>query len=281
VLEAWIDFPDEDLDSFDGDGTCQKLENICSKMQQLAATYHDGRIVKEGISLCLIGSPNVGKSTLMNTLLDKDRAIVTHVPGTTRDILEDQFRLNGLNFRLIDTAGIRNGAELIEKEGIRRSKLALKEADFILLVLDAAAGILEEDAQLMQQIPKKKTLAVWNKIDLSHNGLPVLDFPYSVAISAKKKLGIATLQQTIDKMVWDNGPPSREEIVMTNVRHQEALMEAIRSCQGVVNGLKKNVSPDLLSVDIRATLSALGKIIGTAITENILSAIFSQFCIGK
>lgn len=281
ILEAWVDFPEEGLEFASMDEVCNDLDVICCEMEKLATTFHNGKILHDGISLCLVGCPNVGKSSLMNALLDKDRAIVSHVPGTTRDILEDHLRLNGLNFRLMDTAGIRQADDMIEKEGIRRSKEAMHQADLILLVLDSSKPIDDEDLWLISQVPKSKTIAIWNKTDLPHDGLPVLDLPHVVQISAKQRLGLEKLHTKIDEVVWDKGPPSREEVLITNVRHKEALGNAILSCKQVINGLKAGVSPEFLSSDMRLTLNELGKVIGTNITEDILSAIFSKFCIGK
>ncbi|MGA8163821.1 MAG: tRNA uridine-5-carboxymethylaminomethyl(34) synthesis GTPase MnmE [Waddliaceae bacterium] len=281
IFEAWVDFPEEGLAFATEEEVCRKLEEVCRQMQQLLDTYHDGKIVSEGISLCLVGTPNVGKSSLMNALLNKDRAIVTPLPGTTRDILEDHLRLNGLQFRLMDTAGIRERAALIEQEGIRRSKQAIEEADVILLVLDVSRKDWEEDKQLIEQVPKGKTIAVWNKIDLPHDGVPTLGFAHTVSVSAKQKQGLEGLHHAIDRTVWKSGPPSREEILITNVRHREALVEAIDASRHVIGGLRNNLSPELIAIDIRQSLSALGKIIGTDVTEDILSSIFSTFCIGK
>ena len=281
ILEAWVDFPDEGLEFASMEEIISKLEEISNQMQLLAETFHDGKILHDGISMCLIGCPNVGKSSLMNALLDKDRAIVTPIPGTTRDILEDHLRLNGLNFRLIDTAGIRENAEIIEQEGIRRSKEAMSKADLILLVLDAHRGINEEDKRLLELVPEDRTIVIWNKTDLPHNGSSALDFPHIVSLSAKTKSGIEMLHRLIDQVIWKKGPPSKDEILITNVRHKEALSQAIDACGRVVQGLSMGVSPEFISIDMRHSLLELGKIIGRDISEDILSAIFSKFCIGK
>lgn len=281
ILEAWIDFPEEGLEFSTMEELCGQLEAICAKMQHLLSTFHDGKIMQDGIALCLVGSPNVGKSSLMNALLDKERAIVSHIPGTTRDIVEDHLRLNGLNFKLIDTAGIRDAEDIVEQEGIRRSKLALAKADLVLLVLDATVGISEQDQGIMELLPKDKTIIAWNKIDLPHDRLPEIQFPHQIQLSAKAKTGLETLHQKIDEVVWQDGPPSREEIHITNIRHKEALTAAIQACRAVILGLKQNTSPEFLSSDMRQTLLELGKIIGTNVSEDILSSIFSQFCIGK
>jgi len=281
ILEAWVDFPEEGLEFASMEEVCTDLENICHRMQTLAATFHDGKILNDGIILCLVGSPNVGKSSLMNALLDKERAIVSHIPGTTRDILEDHLRLNGLNFKLMDTAGIRSTEETIEMEGIRRSKEAIGQADLILLVLDANKGLDEEDRLLIGQLPSDKTIVIWNKMDLPHQDLPLLPFDKTVRLSAKHRQGLDLLHKTIDEVIWKFGPPSREEVLVTNVRHQEALQKSIESCKEVISGLKSGMSPEFISMDMRQTLNDLGTIIGTNITEDILSAIFSKFCIGK
>lgn len=281
ILEAWVDFPEEGLEFATLDEICEELETISKEMETLAATFHDGKILSDGLSLCLIGCPNVGKSSLMNALLNKDRAIVSHIPGTTRDVLEDNLSLNGLHFRLIDTAGIRETVEDIEQEGIRRSNKAMEEADLILLVLDAQKGLHHDDKILLQKVPKKKTIVVWNKIDLSHAPLPHIDFPHITHLSAKERTGLNNLHQGIDAIIWQNGHPPKEEIVITNIRHKEALNNAIAAVKKVQVGLRQSLSPEFLTLDMRHCLAELGKIIGTNISEDILSAIFSKFCIGK
>jgi tRNA modification GTPase len=281
ILEAWVDFPEEGLEFASLEEISASLESVCQQMEQLDRTFHNGKILHDGIALCLIGCPNVGKSSLMNALLDKNRAIVSPIPGTTRDILEDNLRLNGLNFRLIDTAGIRQAGDSIEVEGIRRSKEAMETADLILLVLDASKHLGPEDEYLLGQVPSHKSIVVWNKVDLPHSELPSLAFPHAVKISAQCRTGLEELHAKIDEVIWDKGPPSKEEVLITNVRHKESLSKAIDACRQLLIGLKTEVSPEFLSMDMRQCLSELGKIIGTNIGEDILSAIFSKFCIGK
>lgn len=281
ILEAWVDFPEEGLEFASMDDICQQIESIILDMEKLKATFHDGKILHDGITMCLIGSPNVGKSSLMNALLDKERAIVSHIPGTTRDVLEDHMRINGLNFKLMDTAGIRAADDAIEIEGIRRSQQAMSEADLILLVLDASRPLESPDLQLIQQVPTDKTIAVWNKIDLPHSNLPSLKFAHVAPISAKNRAGIEILHTQIDEILWKKGPPSKEEVLITNIRHYESLAESIAAAKRLLHGLLSGTSPEFLSMDVRHCLSGLGKIIGLDITEDILSAIFSKFCIGK
>lgn len=281
ILEAWVDFPDEGLEFTTMEELSADLNAISEKMQKLVATFHNGRVIKEGISVCFVGRPNVGKSSLMNALLDKERAIVSPIPGTTRDILEDEMRLFGLNLRLIDTAGIRHTEEVIEQEGVRRTKIALSTADLILCVLDLASGLQAEDQAILTELPRHKTILAWNKKDIGAHPMQTLDFPYSIALSAKEKCGIEELQEKINHVIWQNGPPEKEEITLTNLRHKEALVGAIESIERVIEGLQRGVSPEFLTMDIKQCLTELGKIIGTNITEDILSAIFSKFCIGK
>lgn len=280
VLEAWVDFPDEGLEFATMDEICDSIHQVQIKIEDLVKTFHDGKIIHEGIALCLIGSPNVGKSSLMNALLDRERAIVSHIPGTTRDIVEDQFRLNGLNLRLIDTAGIRETDEVIEQEGIRRSKVEMSKADLVLLVLDASRPLTDNDKALFTIPPRDKTIVVWNKCDLPHT-IPQVEFPHFVEISAMKKEGLDKLHRKIDEVIWDHGPPSREEIIVTSLRHKEALASAAKSCEQVIAGLKEGVSPEFVASDMRQGLIELGKIIGTNVSEDILDSIFSKFCIGK
>lgn len=282
ALEAWIDFPEEDLPPLSVNKIRSSLENAKEEMEKLLETFHNGKIISEGLKLCLAGSPNVGKSSLMNTLLDKERAIVTHIPGTTRDILEDSFRLNDLNICLTDTAGIRESNEIIEAEGIRRSKKAIEESDLILLVLDSQRGLQEKDKELLEKIPRKKSIAVWNKTDLPHpKNLPSLPLKHVLKISAKKRTGIEDLQKSIEDTIWRHSPPSDKELTLTNFRHKEALSQSLKFCKDVLEGLQMNASPEFLAIDIRQCLNELGKIIGRNVSEDILTSIFSTFCIGK
>lgn len=281
ILEAWVDFPEEGLEFASLEEVLNALENVLKNMQHLNDTFYEGKIVSEGFSLCLVGSPNVGKSSIMNALLGKERAIVTPIAGTTRDLLEEDLRLSGLHFRLIDTAGIRETEELVEQEGIRRSKQAMQQADLILLVVDASKPLNQQDEGLIAQAPAHKTIVIWNKIDLPICDLVQIPLLHAVKVSAKSSEGLPELKKMINELIWKKGPPSKEEILITSARHRESLTQAIDSLHCLIDGLKKGISPEFLSSDMRNTLNELGKIIGLDISEEILSAIFSKFCVGK
>ena len=276
IFEAWVDFPEEGLEFASKEDLLANLEKLIKEMSTLHMSFHDGKILQTHFSLCLIGAPNVGKSSLMNALIGKERSIVTHIPGTTRDILEEEIQIAGLTFRLLDTAGIRETQELIEQEGVRRSHKAAQEADLILLVLDVT-----NPSSIPPQLPEKKTIAIWNKIDLDHSPVPKLPFSHQVNLSAKEGLGLDILKKEIHRILWHNGPPSKEEVILTNERHFQALGSAIAALKKVIEGLQTELSPEFLVSDIRLSLKELGTIIGMNITEEVLSAIFSKFCVGK
>ena len=278
ILEAWVDFPEEGLEFGSLEEILEILSNIQTKMIALSQTFEDGKMLHEGLTLCLSGAPNVGKSSLMNALLGKERAIVTEIAGTTRDLLEAEMKIGGLHFKLLDTAGIRQAEEVVEQEGIRRSLQALESADLVMLVLDAARGINAQDEAILAKAPSHKTVIVWNKIDLPTSHVKPKD---AIEISAKEGIGLPQLKEAIQAVIWKKGAPSKEEVVITNVRHHQALENAIQFIAHLIEGLKSGTSPEFLSSDMRAALKELGTIIGQDISEEILSAIFSKFCVGK
>ncbi|MBI2742791.1 MAG: tRNA uridine-5-carboxymethylaminomethyl(34) synthesis GTPase MnmE [Chlamydiales bacterium] len=281
ILEAWVDFPEEGLEFASMEEVVEMLTQIREKMERLSQTFYDGKRLHEGLSLCLAGPPNAGKSSLMNALLGKERAIVTEIPGTTRDLLEADLSLGDLNFRLVDTAGIRKTDERIEQEGIARSRQAILDADLVLLVFDAAQSFSDEDRALLDAAQGKRALIIWNKIDLLDAAPEIQTTLPSICISAKERRGLEELKEEIDKLIWKSGLPSKEEVLITSLRHREALARALAHLETLISGLKTGISPEFLSSDMRAALSELGTIIGTNITEDILSAIFSKFCVGK
>lgn len=284
ILEAWVDFPEEGLEFASMEEVLQTLQGAYDELEQCVATYHHGRMLQTGVAVCLIGAPNVGKSSLMNALLDTERAIVSPIAGTTRDVVHEEMRLHGIHMRLTDTAGIRDSTEVIEQEGIRRSHKALEEADLVLFVLDCTRGLQEEELTLIPKLPVATTIAIWNKCDLlneEEESLPTLPFLHQVKLSAKTRDGLSILHKAIDAHLGKGGLPSKGELVITHARHKEALLEAMEHLDKLMNGLREGESPEFLSMDMRSALQALGKILGTHVGEDILSAIFSTFCVGK
>ena len=280
ILEAWVDFPEEGLEFASKEEILTTLNLTLKKMKTLSLSFSEGKMIHEGLSLCLAGPPNAGKSSLMNALLGKERAIVTEIAGTTRDLLEDNLYLGGLHFRLTDTAGIRDTEERIEKEGIKRSKEAMQIADLVLLVLDSSKILCKESVALLHSVPKEKTLLIWNKMDLPNEVTLESDL-FSLSLSALTGTGIEHLKETIQTLIWKNGPPSKEEVVLTSLRHKEALDSAILLLSSVITGLEEDISPEFLSFDMRKCLFELGTILGMNISEEILNSVFSKFCIGK
>lgn len=281
IFEAWVDYPEEGLEFMSLEEVLKHLTSILLEMHKLSDTFHDGKIVKEGISLCLVGLPNAGKSSLLNALLKKDRAIVTDIEGTTRDVLEEDLMLDGLHFKIIDTAGIRQTHEIIELEGIKRSENAYQTADLILLVIDMQKGFCQDTQALSKKLPLNKTLFVLNKSDCANSTHIHIDHPHQVIISAKHQIGLEKLKELLFQLLWKNKSPPSEEIIITNSRHYRALKQAISYLENVINALRDGISPEFLCLDLRESLKALGTISGLNITEDILSSIFAKFCVGK
>jgi len=281
IFEAWVDYPEEGLEFASYEDILIMLEEAIHQLGTLCQTYHEGKIVKEGLSLCLLGSPNAGKSSLMNALSGRERAIVTNIAGTTRDTLEEELSLGELHFTLTDTAGIRETDEIIEQEGIKRSFLAAEKADIILLIVDIQNGWNEEEQRLLSKLPQNKTLLIWNKIDKAFTTPSCCTHPHQIFISAKTGQGLESLKQGIYHLIEKKEFISNDQLIITNQRHYQALMQAYKALEAALTGLKENLSPEFLSIEIKSALHELGTIIGTNISEDILNAIFSKFCVGK
>jgi tRNA modification GTPase len=279
ILEAWVDFPEEGLEFATLEETVSTLEAAAGECRTLIASFHQGKIIHDGIRMSIVGSPNVGKSSLMNALLGRDRAIVSPIPGTTRDLIEDDLHLGHLHFRLVDTAGIRPDAETIEEEGIRRAMRAIEQSDLILYVCDVTNP--PHDA-LGTLLPPGKTILIWNKIDLPFKKpLPKTAFSHCVELSAERGTNMDSLLGSIEEVIWAGHFPATDEIIITKLRHKESLARAEACLRVVIEGLQQNKSAEFVTFDLRQALNELGMIIGTNVTEDILTEIFSQFCIGK
>lgn len=282
--EAYIDFPEDDIETKTSLQISERLAGIKEDLDSLSATFQEARFFREGLAVAIVGRPNVGKSSLLNVLLKKDRAIVTELPGTTRDLIEDYLNISGLPIRIMDTAGIRNSEELVEKEGIRRSLDAINKADFIIALLDGSAPLEEDDLQLMELIRGKKAVIVINKSDLpakiSLEGIREKGREY-LFMSALSGEGVEKLKSAIFHSNLRNWAEEREGVVVTNIRHKTAL-DKTSSALGRALGLFLADQPlEFFSIELRDALDNLGEITGTVTTEDILDKIFSTFCIGK
>jgi len=282
--EAYIDFPEDEIEMKTLQHLRDQLAGIKKEIDNLSGTFQDARFFRDGLSVAIVGRPNVGKSSLLNTLLKKERAIVTELPGTTRDLIEDYLNINGLPIRIMDTAGIRNSEELVEKEGIRRSLLAIQNADFIIALLDGSELLREEDFQLMEHIRGKNAVIVINKSDL-----PLKISLEAIREKAREHLflsalsgeGVEMLKSVIFHANLRNWNEEREGVVVTNIRHRTALDRTSSSLERAIRLLAADQPLELFSIELREALDSLGEITGMVTTEDILDKIFSTFCIGK
>lgn len=280
-IEAWIDYPEENLDSLTLQSIQSTITTIRNKIQHLVDRFNDGDQLFTGYRICLVGSPNVGKSSLMNTLLKKDRVIVTDIPGTTRDLIEEDFMLGSFYCKLIDTAGLRETDDTIEKAGIIKTKEILSTADLILFMLDASREVSEEERNILSKLPMSSTLIIWNKIDLVDSSIISPDMPEDIIpVSVMQRLHIDTLQKAIQKKLQKN-LPAKDEIIITKKRHMLALKKVVGALDLVQKGLATNQSPELIASDLRESLEHLNTFSGGNVSEEILESIFSTFCVGK
>ncbi|MDI6703689.1 MAG: tRNA uridine-5-carboxymethylaminomethyl(34) synthesis GTPase MnmE [bacterium] len=285
-LEASIDFPEEDIERLDSTQVKIRVEEIRDRIKGLIETSKYGKLFKEGIRTVIVGRPNVGKSSLLNALLGEERAIVTSIPGTTRDTIEEAIDIEGIPLTLIDTAGLRHPIDQIEEKGVSRTRESLQLADLVILVLDGSEKLTEEDIEIIEETRDKLRIIVINKIDLPqtielNNIQTLLDGVKIVRTSATEKLGLDDLKEGIKEKFFLRGLPSINGILITNLRHKRALQKACQSMERVIDTISNNLSEEFIALDLREALNHLGAIIGETINEDILSEIFSQFCIGK
>ncbi|MFH7321129.1 tRNA uridine-5-carboxymethylaminomethyl(34) synthesis GTPase MnmE [Desulfurivibrio sp. D14AmB] len=293
VLEVAIDFPDEDGEIIDHRQLHRQLaEGVNAPLAALLAGRARGRIFREGAAVVILGRPNVGKSSLLNALLREERAIVTAIPGTTRDTIEEGLNIHGVPVRIVDTAGIRESSEQVEEIGIRRSRSLGERADLVLLLLDAAAGVTAEDLALYESVREKNLLLVVNKVDLPEvaGGLAAQgttpwagDFPERplVAISARTGQGLAALEDAVFQALTGGKPLDPGYACVPNARHEAALVKALEGAERVAAGLQNSLAPELMAVEVQGVLGQLGEISGETSGDDVLDAIFSRFCIGK
>jgi tRNA modification GTPase len=287
IMEVAIDFPDEEVEILDIPAlTARLVREVQEPLARLLARAEGGKIIREGVSVVILGRPNVGKSSLLNRLLREDRAIVTELPGTTRDTIEECLDIKGVPVRIVDTAGIRETVEAVEEIGIRRARQKLGEADLVLLVLDGEEGLQAEDRTLFAVAADKKIVVVINKIDRATSldfGLYTEAFPGTpvVAISAVTGEGVHNLEDAVYEAATGGHGLQEPGVAAPNVRHAAALQRALVAVQQVGEGLAADLPPDLLAIDLQAALAFLGDIVGETTTDDVLDMIFAEFCLGK
>jgi len=283
LIELELDFSQEDVEFADRSQFQQLLDKITEVLERLIDSFAIGNVIKNGIPVAIVGKPNVGKSTLLNALLNEDRAIVSDIAGTTRDTVEDQISIGGINFRFIDTAGIRETKNEIEKIGIERSFEKVEQASLVLYLIDANDHNLTEVKQLQEKFPTKKILVILNKMDTVRTSqLKFLTetYPKAVSVSAKEREGIEALKEHLLRLTT-SGELGKNDTVVSNGRHYDALLKALEAIQKVKEAMVDGLASDLMSIDIREALHHLGEITGSVTTDDLLGNIFSNFCIGK
>jgi tRNA modification GTPase len=293
-IEADIDFPEEDIEFKNSLEYKKNLESVLAEIGQLVDSYKYGKIYREGVSVVIAGRPNVGKSSLMNALLNEERAIVTSMPGTTRDTIEEGLNINGLTIKIVDTAGIREAEGLVEQEGIKRTQKAIEGAGVIVFLLDGSDGLRKEDRDLIKEIKQKNKpiIIAINKIDEGDKISYELNEGEFIKISALKNIGLNELRDKIfDVITPPSSPPLQrgeergvgtpEGVFITRERHRELLSKSQDSLNKAINAINQNLSPEFIAADLRLALESLGEITGETYSEDVLNRIFQEFCIGK
>jgi tRNA modification GTPase len=286
-IEAALDFAEEDIAFVRQDELMRLLNETAARLGRLVRSGQEGRIWREGAAVAILGRPNVGKSSLMNALLRSDRAIVTPIPGTTRDILEEVVSIEGIPVRLFDTAGMRLTEDPVEAEGIRRSRLAWEEADLALILLDGSQPLSQDDRVLLARPESARALLVINKCDLPRRITKeeiTAASPVNaglIDISAKLQVGLDLLRDAIRNHLTPSRLESRESVLVTNLRHVEALEQALQGVEQAAQSVQAGRAGELVAMDLRIAADALGEITGVITTDEILERIFAEFCVGK
>lgn len=290
-IEAPMDFPDQDIEELDSIEIQKRIKNILEEVFSLLKTLDYGKILKEGINTVIVGKANVGKSSLFNALLRENRAIVTHLPGTTRDTIEELINLKGIAFKIIDTAGFKPPENVIEKISLERMRKFLDKADLILAMFDANTLLSGEDIKVIKEINRakernKKVITIENKIDLKEKIerqklFELLNIKEDIRISLKDRIGIEKLEEELTKTAFNGIVIPQNGVIINNVRQAKALKRAKLGLKHILEGTKKKIPHDLLTVDLKEVLDSLGEITGESISNEITNNIFSRFCIGK
>lgn len=292
-IESALDDPEHiSLDGYP-ENLKEKLEIITEEIQKLIATANDGKIIKEGIKTVIIGKPNAGKSSLLNVILGEERAIVTDIAGTTRDVLQENVRLHGINLNIIDTAGIRNTQDMVEKIGVDKAKQSAYDADLILYVVDSSVDLNEDDSEILKLIQDKKCIILMNKSDLEQkiSKEEILkklsaytdqgeNIPF-IKISAKNHVGMEEFENKLKEMFLQGHLKNNNQLLITNMRHKEALENTYESLKLVLRSIEDDMPEDFYSIDLMSAYSYLGRIIGEEVDDDLVEEIFSKFCMGK
>ena len=282
-VEAGIDFVGEDISFLQRDELMRIVTDACAVIQKLEGTAQEGRILREGARVVILGRPNVGKSSLLNRFLREERAIVTAIPGTTRDVIEESIDLDGVMIRLVDTAGVRETDDIVEQEGIKRTRAAQDEADLLLVVVDGSMPLTSDDRELLTAIRDRNHVVLLNKADLAVTGATdaTLGAYTTYAVSAMTGFGIETVKAALRAQLVSGCFDAAESVMVTNVRHRDALRRAGESLGQALESVQSGMPGELVSIDVRAATDSLGEITGAITTDEILGRIFSEFCIGK
>lgn len=281
-IEANIDYPEYDVEEVSNNKLISNLDIINNKLIKLEKSFDKGKILKEGINIVIIGKPNVGKSSILNALLGEERAIVTDVKGTTRDTIEEYINIKGIPLKIVDTAGIRDSNDIVEKIGIEKSMQAFNIADVILAVFDASKELDEEDRNILCKLDNKKTIILLNKVDLDKkiniNELNNKDYLY---ISVKENIGIDELEDRIFNVANLDNVAGDNDVILVNIRHKNIVSKSIKQLTDIYEDINKKTPIDIISIKIMEILNLLGEITGKTVTDEVISKIFSKFCLGK
>ncbi len=286
-IEASIDYPEYDIEEITKGELRKMLERVNIKLKELESNFEKGKLIKDGIKMAIIGRPNAGKSSLLNAILNEDRAIVTEYEGTTRDIIEEFIVIEGIPIKVIDTAGIRNKTEdKIEQIGIEKAKEIAKNADLVIYIIDSSKKMEEEDKEILKLLKDKKVIIVLNKQDLNTEiseeteEIKKINKP-KIKLSALKKDGIGQLYKEISEMFRLGEIIIDDSVTVTNQRHKEIIKNAQKNTNDSINSIDKNMPVDIIQISIKQTLEELGKITGNTVSEDIIDEIFKKFCLGK
>lgn len=283
-IDANIDYPEYDLEDVSYNKATRELTDIYNDLNKLEKSFDNGKIIKNGIKVAIIGKPNAGKSSLLNAMLKEERAIVTEYEGTTRDTIEEFLEIDGIPIRIIDTAGIRNAKDEVEKIGIKKAKEVAETADLIIAIFDITKKLDEEDKKILDIIGNKKSIIVLNKIDLVDKvNIPeeISKYENIIEMSALNKQGIEEMYNKIAELFKFNDIEEDNSFIITNIRHKELIKKAKKNIEDAINTLKNNLPIDIISINIKDALEYLGNITGENVSESIINEIFKKFCLGK